>query len=162
MQRSRLGPGPERVRGALEARGFRHQIVELEKTARSAAEAAEALGCEVGQIVKSLVFRAARTGRPVLVAASGANRVDEERVGELVGEPLEKADAAFVKEKTGFSIGGVPPLGHREEPVALVDEDLMRYEEVWAAAGHPHAVFGLHPRELVKMTGGRVVRVKSG
>ena len=162
MQRGRLGPGPERVRRALEARGFSHRIVELEKTARSAAEAAEALGCEVGQIVKSLVFRGARTGRPVLVVASGANRVDEGRVAELLGEPVEKADAAFVKERTGFSIGGVPPLGHREEPAALVDEDLMLYERVWAAAGHPYAVFGLHPRALVEMTGGKVARVKGG
>ncbi|QYJ15262.1 hypothetical protein Rxycam_01077 [Rubrobacter xylanophilus DSM 9941] len=162
MQRGRLGPGPERVRQALEARGFRHRIVELEKTARSAAEAAEALSCEVGQIVKSLVFRGSRTGRPVLVVASGANRVDERQVGELLGEPVEKADAAFVKEKTGFSIGGVPPLGHVEEPVALVDEDLMRYGKVWAAAGHTHAVFSLHPRELVEMTGGRVAQVKGG
>lgn len=134
-------------------------MVELDRTARSAKEAAEALGCRVEQIVKSLVFRGLRSGRPVLVLASGPNRVDEKKVSALLSEPIEKADARFVKEKTGFSIGGVPPVGHAERPVAFVDEELLREEEVWAAAGHTHAVFGMRPPDLLEMTGGRVISV---
>lgn len=148
-----------RVQEALEERGYAPQVVELDRTARSAKEAAEALGCRVEQIVKSLVFRGLRSGRPVLVLASGPNRVDEKKVSALLSEPIEKADARFVKEKTGFSIGGVPPVGHAERPVAFVDEELLREEEVWAAAGHTHAVFGMRPPDLLEMTGGRVISV---
>lgn len=134
--------------------------MELEKTARSAREAAEALGVSVGQIVKSLVFRGARSGRPILVLASGPNRADEGVVSALAGEPVEKADAAFVREKTGFAIGGVPPVGHTElSAVTIVDEDLLRHETVWAAAGHTHVVFGLPPARLPEMTAGRVARI---
>lgn len=154
------GAGVTRVRETLAALGVEARLVEVRETARSAAEAAAVLGCDVGQIVKSLVFRGGRTGRPVLVLASGANRVDERGISDLLSEPVEKADAAFVREKTGFAIGGVPPVGHVERPVAFVDEDLLRHEEVWAAAGHTHVVFGLDPAELPGMTGGRVVRVK--
>jgi prolyl-tRNA editing enzyme YbaK/EbsC (Cys-tRNA(Pro) deacylase) len=96
----------------------------------------------------------------VLILACGANRVDEARISELVSEPVEMADAAYVREKTGFSIGGVPPVGHAERPAAFVDEDLMREEEVWAAAGHTHAIFGMKPAELLEITGGLVVAVK--
>jgi prolyl-tRNA editing enzyme YbaK/EbsC (Cys-tRNA(Pro) deacylase) len=152
--------GVRRVREALEERSFEPGIVELGRTARSAAEAAGTLGVRVEQIVKSLVFRGQKTGRPVLVLAGGANRVDEARISNLVSEPVEMADAAYVREKTGFSIGGVPPVGHAERPLTFVDEDLLREEEVWAAAGHTHAVFGLEPAELVEITGGRVVAVK--
>lgn len=151
--------GVRRVREVLEERGFTPRVVELDQTARSAKEAAEALGCRVEQIVKSLVFRGVRSGRPVLVLASGPNRVNEKKVSALLSEPIEKADARFVKEKTGFSIGGVPPVGHAERPVAFVDEDLLREEEVWAAAGHTHAVFGVRPPDLLEMTGGRVISV---
>jgi prolyl-tRNA editing enzyme YbaK/EbsC (Cys-tRNA(Pro) deacylase) len=149
--------GVLRVREALEERGFEPKVVELERTARSAAEAADALGVRVAQIVKSLVFRGTRTGRPVLV--SGANRVDENRISSLLSEPVEMADAAYVREKTGFAIGGVPPVAHAEGPKAFVDEDLLLESEVWAAAGHTHVVFGLEPAELVRLTGGRVVAV---
>ena len=152
--------GVQRVRKALEAQGYEPEVVELERTARSAAEAAAALGVRVEQIVKSLVFRGTRTGRPVLVLAGGANRVDERRISDLVSEPVGMADAAYVREKTGFSIGGVPPVGHAERPTTFVDEDLLREEEVWAAAGHTHAVFGLEPAELVRVTGGRVAGIK--
>jgi prolyl-tRNA editing enzyme YbaK/EbsC (Cys-tRNA(Pro) deacylase) len=152
--------GVLRVRETLEGLGFEPGIVELDRTARSAAEAAEALGVRVEQIVKSLVFRGRETGSPVLILAGGANRVDEARISDLVSEPVEMADAAYVREKTGFSIGGVPPVGHVERPVALVDEDLLREEEVWAAAGHTHVVFGLKPVELLEVTGGRVIAVK--
>jgi prolyl-tRNA editing enzyme YbaK/EbsC (Cys-tRNA(Pro) deacylase) len=152
--------GVQRVRKALEAQGYEPEVVELERTARSAAEAADALGVRVEQIVKSLVFRGTQTGRPVLVLAGGANRVDERRISDLFSEPVGMADAAYVREKTGFSIGGVPPVGHAERPTTFVDEDLLREEEVWAAAGHTHAVFGLEPAELVRITGGRVAGIK--
>ena len=152
--------GVLRVREALEERGFEPEVVELERTARSAAEAADALGVRVEQIVKSLVFRGRESGRPVLVLAGGANRVNEAGISDLLSEPVGMADAAYVREKTNFSIGGVPPVGHAERPVTFVDEDLMREEEVWAAAGHTHVVFGLEPAELVRLTGGRVVAVK--
>jgi prolyl-tRNA editing enzyme YbaK/EbsC (Cys-tRNA(Pro) deacylase) len=148
-----------RVRAALGERGLDPEFVELERTARSAAEAADALGCRVGQIVKSLVFRGAETGGPVLVLASGPNRVDEGKVSALAREPIEKADAAFVRERSGFAIGGVPPVGHAEPPVVFLDEDLMQEEVVWAAAGHTHVVFGRGPEELLKATGARVARV---
>ena len=145
----------------MEERGFEVEVVELERTARSAAEAAEALGCRVEQIVKSLVFRGRQTGKPVLVLAGGANRVDERRISDLVSEPVEMADAAYVREKTGFAIGGVPPVGHAERPVAFVDEDLLFYETVWAAAGHTHVVFGMAPKRLPEITSGKVARIKS-
>ena len=145
---------------ALEERGLTPRVVELEQTARSAAEAARALGCRVEQIVKSLVFKGGRTGRHVLVLASGVNRVDERKISGLVAEPIEKADAAYVREKTGFSIGGVPPVGHAEQPETFVDEDLLDEEEVWASAGHTHAVFGLKPLDLLHVTSGRVISVK--
>lgn len=152
-------PGVRRVKDELEERGLPGRMVELRDTARSAAEAAQALGCRVEQIVKSLVFRGGTSGRPVLVLASGPNRVDEEKLSALISEPVERADASFVREKTGFSIGGVPPVGHAEEPVTFVDEDLLRQEEVWAAAGHTHVVFRLTPDELRELAGGRVIRV---
>jgi prolyl-tRNA editing enzyme YbaK/EbsC (Cys-tRNA(Pro) deacylase) len=152
--------GVLKVREALEEQGCQPEVVELERTARSAAEAADALGVKVEQIVKSLVFRGTRTGSPVLVLAGGANRVDEGRVSDLVSEPVGMADAAYVRAKTGFSIGGVPPVGHAEQPVTLVDEDLLDERQVWAAAGHTHVVFGLEPVELVRITGGRVAEIK--
>ena len=149
-----------RVRAALEERGVSPEFVELEATARSARDAAAALGCRVEQIVKSLVFRGAETGNPVLVLASGPNRVSEEGISVLLGEPLAKADAAFVRDKTGFAIGGVPPLGHAEAPATFLDEDLLGEDEVWAAAGHTHVVFGLGPAELQRVTAARAIRVK--
>ncbi len=151
--------GVLRVRKALQERGFEPEVLELERTARSAAEAADALGIRVAQIVKSLVFRGRQTGRPVLVLAGGANRVDPNKISRLLSEPVEMADAAYVREKTGFAIGAVPPVGHAERPEAFVDEDLLLEGEVWASAGHTHVVFGLESAELVRLTGARVVAV---
>jgi prolyl-tRNA editing enzyme YbaK/EbsC (Cys-tRNA(Pro) deacylase) len=151
--------GVLRVRKALQERGFEPEVVELERTARSAAEAADALGIRVAQIVKSLVFRGRETGKPVLVLAGGANRVDPNKISRLLSGPVEMADAAYVREKTGFAIGAVPPVGHAEPPEAFVDEDLLLEGEVWASAGHTHAVFGLEPVELARLTGARVVPV---
>ncbi|PYM36739.1 MAG: hypothetical protein DME15_02905 [Candidatus Rokuibacteriota bacterium] len=149
-----------RVQAALDALGGGHRVVELTESARTATDAARALGCRVDQIVKSLVFRGRRTERAILVAASGANRVDEVKVGELLAEPIAKADAAFVRARTGFAIGGVAPVGHAEPVPTLIDEDLMKWEEIWAAAGHPSSIFRLTPADLVRMTSGRVVVIR--
>jgi prolyl-tRNA editing enzyme YbaK/EbsC (Cys-tRNA(Pro) deacylase) len=135
------------------------EVVELPHSTRTAAEAAAAVGCEVAAIAKSLVFRT-DAGRSVLVISSGANRVDEARVGELLGEPIGRADPEFVRDATGFAIGGVPPVGHAVEPAVFIDEDLLALPEVWAAAGTPNAVFRLTPAQLVELTGGRVLAVK--
>lgn len=116
-------------------------VIELPDSTRTADDAARALGCQKGQIVKSLVFRRVDTDEPVMVLASGANRVDETAIAELVGGEIAKADATYVKRATGFAIGGVPPLGHREKIALFVDRDLLAFEETWAAAGTPHAVF---------------------
>ncbi len=149
----------QRVQAALQAHGLSYQVREFPQGTRTAADAARAVGCEVAQIVKSLVFRATVSGRPVLVVASGANRVDERRIGDLLGEPIARADPDFVRERTGFAVGGVPPVAHREPPVTFVDADLLRHEEIWAAAGTPNAVFRLTPADLVALTGGRVVTI---
>jgi prolyl-tRNA editing enzyme YbaK/EbsC (Cys-tRNA(Pro) deacylase) len=125
----------------LERRGLELTVAELPDSTHTADDAARALGCAKGQIVKSLVFRDTATDGPVIVLASGPNRVDEERVAAALGHPIAKADAAFVRRVTGFAIGGVPPLGHKEQAAVFVDEDLLEFDEVWAAAGTPHAVF---------------------
>jgi prolyl-tRNA editing enzyme YbaK/EbsC (Cys-tRNA(Pro) deacylase) len=154
-----LSASAQKVQAALAALGLPCRVVELPASTRTAQDAAAAVGCAVGQIVKSLVFRGAQTGKPVLVAVSGANRVNEARLGELAGEPIAKADAAFVREHTGFSIGGVAPLGHPAPIETYVDADLLQYAEIWAAAGTPNAVFALTPADLQVMTGGLAVAV---
>jgi prolyl-tRNA editing enzyme YbaK/EbsC (Cys-tRNA(Pro) deacylase) len=155
-----LSPSAQKVQDALAGLGLTLQVVELPGSTRTAVEAAQAIGCQVGQIVKSLVFKGKRSERPVLVAASGPNRVDERKIEVLISEPLGKADAEFVRQRTGFVIGGVPPVGHSEQLETFIDQDLLQYDEIWAAAGTPHAVFRLTPADLVKITGGRVVTVK--
>ena len=156
-----LSPSARKVQAALAARGFTLQVVELPQSTRTSAEAAAAVGCTVGQIAKSIVFRAARSQRPVLVLTSGVNRVSESAVAVLVGEPLTKADADFVRARTGFVIGGVPPVGHAESLITFIDEDLLQYAEIWAAAGTPNAVFRLTPEELVRLTEGKIAKVKA-
>ena len=155
-----LSSSAKKVQEVLKVLGLELQVVELQETTRTSADAARAVGCEVGQIAKSLVFRGQRTQRPILVIASGSNRVNEKKVGELISEPLGKADADFVRQKTGFVIGGVPPVGHAERLEVFIDEDLLRYSEIWAAAGTPNAVFKLTPSDLVRMTEGRVISFK--
>ncbi|HEX7623562.1 MAG TPA: YbaK/EbsC family protein [Anaeromyxobacteraceae bacterium] len=154
-----LKSSAQRVQDALRAAGFANVVVELPDSARTAAEAAAAVGCAVGQIVKSLLFQGRPSGRAVLVVVSGSHRVDERLVEALLGEELARASADFVREQTGFAIGGVPPIGHARPLVTVVDEALLAHPRIWAAAGHPHAVFALTPDELVRMTGGRVARV---
>jgi prolyl-tRNA editing enzyme YbaK/EbsC (Cys-tRNA(Pro) deacylase) len=145
-----------RVQAAL---GPDYQVLEFDAGTRTAADAAAAIGCMVAEIAKSLIFRAEPSGRAVLVIASGAKRVDERKVGELVGETIVRADADFVRSRTGFAIGGVPPLGHAEPLVTLIDETLRTFETIWAAAGTPNAVFRLTPADLVRLTGGREAAV---
>jgi prolyl-tRNA editing enzyme YbaK/EbsC (Cys-tRNA(Pro) deacylase) len=154
-----LSPTAQKVQDALSAQSFPYQVVESATTSRTAAEAAALVGCELAQIVKSLVFRAKESGRPVLVLTSGANQVNEWQIGALLREPLEKARAAFVREHTGFAIGGVAPLGHPKALETFIDQDLLKLPEIWAAAGTPNALFRLAPGDLVKMTGGRVIKV---
>ena len=160
MSEAPLKDSARRVQQAIAAAGFDFQVREFPASTRTSDEAAAAIGCAVAQIAKSLVFRAKDSGRPVLVMASGANRVDEKAVGRLLGEKLVRADADFVRSATGFAIGGVPPVGHRETPAAFIDADLMGLTEIWAAAGTPNAVFRLTPSELLALTGGRVAALK--
>jgi len=154
-----LSPSAQKVQQALQAIGLQLEVVELPDSTRTSQEAAQAIGCQVGQIAKSIVFRAGASQRPVLVIASGPNRVNEKVIEELTGEPIGKADAEFVRQKTGFVIGGVPPVGHVEHLRTFIDQDLLQYADIWAAAGTPHAVFRLTPNELLQMTGGLVVKV---
>jgi prolyl-tRNA editing enzyme YbaK/EbsC (Cys-tRNA(Pro) deacylase) len=147
-----LPEGVERVGRALEALGHPHAPVMLSDAARTAQEAADALGVQLGQIAKSVIFRRKADDAAVLVVTSGDRRVDEKKVSALVGK-VGRADADFVKAKTGFSIGGVSPVAHLHPGVTLLDQNLWRFEEVWAAAGHPHGVFRLNPEDLRHLTG---------
>jgi Cys-tRNA(Pro) deacylase len=149
-------PSAIRVQTAL---GDRFQVLEFDASTRTAADAAAAIGCEVAQIAKSLIFRGARSGRAVLIIASGVDRVDEKKAAAAVGEPIGRADADFVREATGFAIGGVPPVGHKTKSIVLIEESLMQLDEIWAAAGTPSAVFRLTPTDLVQLTDGRTVAV---
>lgn len=155
-----LSPSAQRVQHILDGLGFRLTVVELSQSTRTSAEAAQACECEVGQIAKSLVFKGKRSGKPVLVIASGSNRVNEKTLAMLIGEPVERPDADYVRERTGYAIGGVAPVGHSARLDVFIDEDLLQYEWIWAAAGTPHAVFRLTPADLVRMAGGQVVAVK--
>jgi prolyl-tRNA editing enzyme YbaK/EbsC (Cys-tRNA(Pro) deacylase)/predicted Fe-S protein YdhL (DUF1289 family) len=147
MAPTNLPDGVQRVSTVLQSRGHATAPVMLEAAARTAQQAADALGVQLGQIAKSIIFKRVSDGAAVLVVTSGDRRVDQTKVEAQIG-PLARADAAFVKEKTGFSIGGVSPVGHASPCVTLVDEDLFRFETVWAAAGHPHAVFAISPQDL--------------
>jgi prolyl-tRNA editing enzyme YbaK/EbsC (Cys-tRNA(Pro) deacylase) len=151
--RPAVSPSALRVQAIL---GAEFQVLEFDASTRTAADAAAAVGCGVAQIAKSLIFRATHSDRPVLVIASGSNRVDPAKVAALIGESVSRADADFVREATGFAIGGVPPVGHERQPLVLIDADLAQYGEIWAAAGTPNAVFRLKPAELVTLTGGRI------
>lgn len=155
-----LSSAAQRVQDALTALGVACQVVELPESTRSAAEAAQTIGCRIEQIAKSLVFRGCTTNQPILAIVSGGNRVNEETLAALVAEPIAKADADFVRERTGYAIGGVPPVGHAERLECIIDEDLLQYEQIWAAAGTPRAVFRLTPADLERITKGRVVPVK--
>ena len=154
-----LRPAAARVQQILAEMGLATEVVEFAETTRTSADAAAQIGCAVAEIAKSLIFRAKATNRPVLVIASGANRVNEKAIEALLGERLGKADADFVREATGYAIGGVAPVGHVKPPVTYIDEDLLKLETIWAAAGTPFAVFRLKPDDLQRLTGGQVARI---
>lgn len=153
-----LSPAAERFQILLREAGSAARVVQVAESARSAAEAAAAIGCEVAQIAKSIVFRA-EDDQPVLVIASGANRVNEKKVAAALGRKIGRADADYVRKSTGYAIGGVAPIGHAIEPHVFLDRDLSRHKSIWAAAGHPHAVFETDAAELERLTGGIVVDV---
>lgn len=155
-----LSKSAQRVQAAHTARNLAHSIVEFPESTHTAQEAADVIGCQVCQIAKSLLFRRHTTGAPVLIIASGSNRVNEKTLKALLGEKIDKADAGFVQEQTGFAIGGVPPVAHTNPIETFLDEDLMAYDVIWAAAGTPHAVFSLTPPALAEITGGRVICIK--
>ncbi|MDR3372047.1 YbaK/EbsC family protein [Rhodoferax sp.] len=157
-----LPEGVQRVAQVLRDKGHPHAPKMLDDAARTAQQAADALGISLGQIAKSIIFKRKPDAAAVLVITSGDRRVDEKKVQALVcadGQKLGRADAEFVKASTGFSIGGVSPVGHVLPPVTLIDRDLLRFEEIWAAAGHPHGVFKLHPENLVQLTGAPIADV---
>lgn len=154
-----LSPAARRVAEALQARGVRPQVRELPDSTRTAKDAASAIGCAVAAIAKSLIFRRLSDDQALLVIASGANRVDERALAEVAGGAVAKADADFVRARSGFPIGGVPPVGHPQPLPTFVDEDLLALPAIWAAAGTAHAVVPLTPDELLAVTGGRVARL---
>ncbi len=155
-----LSPTAQKVQDLLISRGFDCKVIEHAESTRTAQEAADRAGCTLGQITKSLIFKGARTGKPILVLTSGANRVDERLISGYAGEAIGRADADYVRTMTGFAIGGVPPLGHTHEMETYLDEDLMQYATIWAAAGTPNAIFELTPDALQKMTDARVAKVR--
>lgn len=154
-----LKPAPRRVQQAADALGLAVRVVEMAQSTRTAEEAAAACGCAVGQIIKSLVFRGRQSGKPVLLLVSGSNRVDQAGVAAVIGEALDRPNAAFVREVTGFAIGGIPPFGHAQALPTWIDRDLLQYATVWAAAGSPEAVFEVDPRRLAEAVGAIVIDV---
>ena len=156
----KLKASAAKVQQALTENGLDCQVIEMAVSTRTSQEAADAVGCTVGQIVKSILVKTKKTRLPVMILASGANRINLKTVADRLGESVRMADPDFVREKTGFVIGGVPPLGHAEKIDILMDEDLFAYEEIWAAAGTPNAMFKLTPWQLTQITAGEVLCVK--
>ena len=157
---SALSSSAQKVQDALVAMGSKANVVEHEIPARTAAEAALLLRCDLAQIGKSIIFKSASTDQSVLVIASGANRVDEKKVATILGDKLAKADATFVREQTGFAIGGVPPIAHIYPGAILLDEDLLKYDQVFPAGGTPYAMFAIDPNELLRISGAQVADIK--
>ncbi len=155
-----LSKSAQSIQNTLSEKNLSAEVVELPASTRSAKEAGEAIGCVVAQIVKSLIFRTKETKKPILILASGVNQVNEKTVAKLIGEKIERADPNFVREVTGFAIGGIPPVGHKQPIETFIDEDLLQFETVWAAAGTPHAVFSLQSVNLQNLTGGKVTSIK--
>ncbi len=155
-----LSPTAQKVQDLLTARGFDCSVIEHAESTRTAQEAADRAGCLLGQITKSLIFKGRQSGKPILVLTSGTNRVNEKLISEYAGEAIGRADADFVRNVTGFAIGGVPPIGHAQPMETYLDEDLLQYPTVWAAAGTPNAIFELTPGALLEMTSAHVARVK--
>lgn len=153
-----LSKNSAKVQAFLDQFGLKLEVQELVQSTRTAQDAADAVGCELGQIVKSLVFRSGPT--PLLFLVSGKNQLDLQKAGSALGRDIQKADADFVREQTGYPIGGVPPVAHANLIDIFIDRDLMAYEEIWAAAGTPNAVFRIKSDDLPRITGGRIIDVK--
>ena len=150
----------KKIQDILRGFGSDYKVVEFTESTRTAQEAADRIGCQLGQIVKSLIFKGGSSNKGILVLTSGSNRVDEKKISLLAGESIGRADPEFVRTMTGFAIGGVPPVGHAQPLETYVDEDLLQFTDVWAAAGTPNAVFRLPSSDIIKITGGKIVRVK--
>jgi len=155
-----LSPSAQKIQDQIKSLGYDYTVIEHADSTRTAQEAADRAGCELGQIVKSLIFRGKDSGKPILVLTSGANRVDEKRISKYVGETIGRADADFVRAVTGFAIGGVPPFGHVQKIETYLDEDFLQYGTIWAAAGTPNAIFELKTADLQKITDAKIARVK--
>lgn len=155
-----LSPSAQKIQDLLIQFGYEYTVIEHSEPTRTAQEAAARAGCELGQIVKSLIFCGKASRKPILVLTSGANRVDENRISGYAGETIVRADADLVRSVTGYAIGGVPPIGHNQRMETYLDEDFLPYQTIWAAAGTPNAIFELRTTDLQKMTGGSVVQVK--
>ncbi len=154
-----LSKSAQNVQDALNKKGIHTTVVELPASTRTAQDAAQAIGCTINQIVKSLIFKTKNGNIPILVLASGPNRVNESMIEAAVGEKITKADADFVRDVTGFAIGGIPPVGHKQTIKTFIDKDLMQLEELWAAAGTPNAVFSLTKNDLQSLTDGTLIAI---
>ena len=155
-----LSSSAQKIQDLLLSLGYPYSVVEHAESTRTAQEAADRAGCELGQIVKSLIFRGKTSGKPILVLTSGANRVDEKLISGYAGETISRADADFVRAVTGYAIGGVPPIGHTEKMETYLDADFLSHQTIWAVAGTPNAIFELRTEDLQKMTGGKIAQVK--
>lgn len=153
-----MKPNSKKIKDFLESKSVQSEVKEIPESTRTSKEAAEAIGCSVSEIAKSIIFKS-ETGKPILVIASGPSRINEKTIGEKVGEKLSKASPEFVKEKTGFPIGGVPPIYHNEKIETFFDKDLLNFKEIWAAAGTPNSVFKIHPEELVRISDATVTAI---
>ena len=153
-------PSAQKIQNILRQLGSDYKVIEFTESTRTAQEAADRVGCQLGQIVKSLIFKGRSSNKGILVLTSGLNRVDENKISQYAGESIGRADPEFVRTVTGFSIGGVPPVGHVQPLETYIDEDLLQYTDVWAAAGTPNAVFQMPSSDLVRITNGKIMRVK--
>jgi prolyl-tRNA editing enzyme YbaK/EbsC (Cys-tRNA(Pro) deacylase) len=154
-----LSASSQKVQDVLDTFKLEHRVFELEVSVKTAQQAADVVGCKVAQIAKSLIFTS-ESGKPVLVIASGSNRVSETKLTSIIGESISRATPDFVRSSTGFAIGGIPPVGHAVQPLVVIDQDLLELDSIWAAAGHPNSLFELNPAHLEQMTGGTVANIR--
>jgi prolyl-tRNA editing enzyme YbaK/EbsC (Cys-tRNA(Pro) deacylase) len=155
-----LNPTAQKIQTILDQLGYTCEVIEFQETTRTSIDAAARVGCSLGQIVKSLIFRGKLSGKPILILTSGANRVDTKKITSIIGESIDRADPEFVRSCTGFAIGGIPPVGYLSVIETIMDEDLLSYDYLWAAAGTPNAVFKVTPQELLSMSSAKVAPVK--
>lgn len=154
-----LSKSAQVIQDLLSKKGISFMVIELAASTRTAQDAASTIGCTIGQIVKSLIFKIKETNEPILILASGPNRVSEERIETEFRQKITKADADFTREVTEFAIGGIPPVGHKQKIRTFIDQDLLKFQELWAAAGTPNAIFNLTPADLLMLTDGKVIAI---